>query len=83
VERVPIGAEVIVLEKEPDWCQVKWKNYIGWMMTQFLVFEDPSTTLYTVHIPYLTHYAAEAVINQYPGSWMTEELGGGDNNAVG
>ena len=83
VERVPIGAEVTVLEKEPDWCQVKWKNFVGWMMTQFLVFEDPSTQLYTVHIPYLTKYAAEAVINQYPGSWMTEELGGGDNNAVG
>ena len=82
VERVPIGAEVIILEKEPEWCQVKWKNNIGWMMTQFLVFEEPSSKLYTVHIPYLTHYAAEAVINQYPGSWMTEEMGG-DNNAVG
>ena len=83
VERVPIGAEVIILEKEPEWCQVKWKNFIGWMMTQFLVFDEPSSKLYTVHIPYLTKYAAEAVINQYPGSWMTEELGGGDNNAVG
>ena len=31
---------------------------------------------YTVHIPQLPLYKAEAIINQYPGAWMTKE--GGD-----
>lgn len=35
--------------------------------------------VYTVHIPQLPLYKAEAIINQYPGAWMTQE--GGDGNA--
>ena len=31
------------------------------------------TVLYTVHIPHCTYYKAEALINQYPGSSMTQE----------
>lgn len=34
---------------------------------------------FTVHIPQLPLYKAEAIINQYPGAWMTQE--GGDGNA--
>jgi peptidoglycan hydrolase-like protein with peptidoglycan-binding domain len=29
--------------------------------------------LYTVHIPMMPLYKAEAIINQYPGAWMTKE----------
>ena len=82
VERVPIGSEVTVLEKELDWCQVKWKNKIGWMMSEFLIFDESKLSLFTVHVPHLPVYQAEGLVGQYSGSWMTEEKGG-DNNAVG
>lgn len=29
--------------------------------------------IYTVHIPQMPLYKAEAIINQYPGAWMTKE----------
>ena len=32
-----------------------------------------SIQLYTVHIPMMPLYKAEAIINQYPGAWMTKE----------
>lgn len=32
-------------------------------------------SLYTVHIPHLTKYKAEALIQQYGGAWMTKEGG--------
>ena len=35
----------------------------------------PSTTLYTVHIPHLTQYQADALIASYAGSWKTEDGG--------
>ena len=33
----------------------------------------PTTKLFTVHIPHLTEYQAEGLINSYAGSWKTEE----------
>lgn len=33
----------------------------------------PTTKLYTVHIPHLTEYQAEGLMNSYPGAWKTEE----------
>ena len=38
--------------------------------------EAPDIKVYTVHIPQLPLYKAEAIINQYPGAWITTE--GGD-----
>lgn len=35
--------------------------------------EPPVTTLYTVHIPHLTEYQADALIATYAGSWKTAE----------
>ena len=35
-------------------------------------------SLYTVHIPHLTKYKAEALIQQYGGAWMTPEEGSGN-----
>lgn len=34
---------------------------------------QPETGLYTVHIPHVTKYKAEGLINQYTGAWMTKE----------
>ena len=33
----------------------------------------PVTTLYTVHVPFLTEDKANGLISQYPGSWKTTE----------
>ena len=37
--------------------------------------EAPDIKVYTVHIPQMPLYKAEAIINQYPGAWMTTEGG--------
>lgn len=34
---------------------------------------QPVSELYTVHVPSMTRYQAEALIDKYPGSWMTRE----------
>ena len=39
--------------------------------------ENPQIQTFTVHIPQLPFYEAEAIVNQYPGAWMTKE-GGAD-----
>jgi len=38
--------------------------------------EDPDPQLYTVHVPMLPLFKAEALVSQYSGAWMTKE--GGD-----
>ena len=68
-----------------------WVNF--WIKSCFLKKIDdpepdpePSSDLYTVHIPYLTQAQAQALVKQYPGSWMTKDEStgrGGDDNAVG
>ena len=40
VEQVPVGSEVTVNMEGDEWCLITWKNYTGYMMTQFLLFED-------------------------------------------
>lgn len=78
VERVPIGSVVEIRDKEPDWCQVVYTDdtgakWYGWMMTEFLIFEDPSTDLYTVNIYHLIHEEALAISSQYPDSVIIKE----------
>lgn len=78
---VPIGTEVIVDEwdaktdkKGQKWSRITWKDRMGYMITDFLRDEDedpePGKT-YTAHITFLTKDKAEALIKQYPGSYMT------------
>lgn len=90
VERVPIGWTVTVLDKEKDWCQIAYTDKKGitrngWMMTEFLQFKeepDPTTTTYTVHVPFLPQAQAEGLVKTYSGAWMTPDEGG-DGHAVG
>ena len=51
-------------------------------MSKFLIFDESKSSLFTVHVPHLPLYQAEGLVNQYSGSWMTEEKGG-DSYAVG
>lgn len=73
VDRVPCGDSVEILEKGGEWCHVKWKNKVGYMMTEFLIL--PDEVLYTVLIPHLTHEQAEALCDMYPGADVIEERG--------
>lgn len=79
VERVPIGWTVTVLDKEPDWCQIKYTDkrgatWYGWMMTQFLVFDDePQTDLWTVHVLHLNTEEAESLMMDYAEAYKTQE----------
>ena len=80
---VPIGSEVIVDEwdaktdkKGQKWSKITWNTREGYMMTEFLRDEGEETEpgdVYTVHIPFMPKYKAEALVKQYPGSYMTTE----------
>lgn len=45
--------------------------------TWVVLDSQPEIQLYTVHIPMLPLYKAEAFVTQYPGAWMTKEGGEG------
>ena len=73
VDRVPCGETVEVIEQGSEWCHVKWRWHIGYMMTEFLVM--PETVLYTVTIPHLSKEQAESVKIAFPGADVIEERG--------
>lgn len=70
IERVPVGETVKVITKGEDWCRIKWKWYEGWMMTEFLLFqdEDDDAEVYSIFIDHLTREQAEALHAEWPDS---------------
>ena len=70
---VPIGSTVIVDQRGNEWTEITYADRMGWMMTKFLSFEPSTELLWTAHIPFLTESQAQALLAQYPGSWMTSE----------
>ena len=84
VERVPIGAMVRVIKEGKEWSKVCYTDkagakWYGFMMSEFLKNEncvgsgDGQTVV--VCVPFLTRYQAEALIAQYPGSWIQNTVG--------
>ena len=73
VDRVPCGETVEVIERGSDWCHIKWRWHIGYMMTEYLIL--PETVLYTVTIPHLSKAEAESVKTAFPGADISEERG--------
>lgn len=71
---VPVGSEVLILEWEDNWCHIQWAGQTGYMMSAFLR-PTGGSDLYTVIIPHLTLYQAEALLERYPGSHMEIERG--------
>ena len=71
---VPVGSEVLVDEWGDEWSKITWSDIMGYMMTKFLR-PTGGGDLYTVTVPHLTLYQAEALIEQYPGSSKTVERG--------
>jgi hypothetical protein len=56
---------VEVIEKQADWSKVKWQRNTGWMMNDFLIFdEEPGDC--TVIITGLTEEEARALKEKYP-----------------
>lgn len=85
--KIPAGALVDILSEKTNkqgeqWARISWQDQRAavwhcWIKREFLrpVESPPEVTLYTVTIPYLTEYAAEALIQRYPGAWKTEQKG--------
>ena len=71
---VPVGSEVLILAWEDNWCHIMWAGQTGYMMSAFLR-PTGGSDLYTVIIPNLTVYQAEALLERYPGSHMEIERG--------
>ena len=75
IDRIPCGETVEVKNRADDWSKIKWHGYTGYMMTQFLTFEDEEPdALYCVVIHDLTKEEAESIVEVFGGS-ITEERG--------
>ena len=73
IDRIPCGELVEVLEHGAEWSKIKWHGYTGYMMTEFLIFEEePPEELYCVTIHDLPLDLAEEIANIYGGSITTE-----------
>ena len=66
VERIKIGETVEVLEYGEKWCRIQWRNKTGYMMTEFLIFDDQIDEKYTVIIEGLSYSEAQAIKKEYP-----------------
>ena len=72
VERIPIGETVEILSYGDEWCKCKWKWYTGWIMTEFLLFDDPPLVdSYTIMIFDLTKEEADRLHEQFPDSQIS------------
>lgn len=75
IERVPCGDTVEVLNRADDWSKIKWRDYAGYMMTKYLVFDElEPNVLYCVTIHDLSRDEAESIVEVFGGS-ITEERG--------
>lgn len=74
LERVPLGECVETLGTYKDWTKIRYKSRTGWMMTQFLIMDNPDEDLdaplpgdgVTILISGLTESEAEELQRQYP-----------------
>lgn len=68
---VPIGTEVTLIEPGETWSEIAWSGRIGYMLSKFLLTDEK----YVVVIPGLNRAEAEAIMAQYPGSFIEIERG--------
>ena len=68
---VPVGSEVIVMEKGDSWSEIIWSGRTGYMMSKFLLFGET----YMLVIPGLKYDQADELMKQYPGSYIEIERG--------
>ena len=63
---VPVGAQVVLMEKGDTWSEIIYAGRSGYMMTKFLR-EGEQVPLYTVTIKGLTKEQAEELVRTYGG----------------
>ena len=61
------------LDNGGAWCKVRWSGNSGYMMTEFLLFEEsePALSTYTVIIEGLSKADATALVEKYPSAVMS------------
>lgn len=79
IDRVKCGEKVEILSDMGEWCKVKWNGKTGYMMSKFLIINEPDEPgekedLYCVTIHDLPKSLAEEIANIYGGS-ITKEKG--------
>ena len=67
---VPIGSEVILMNRGNDWSEIIWAGRTGYMMTKFL--KENNDEIYTVTIKNLNKEQAEAIIQEWGGTMTVE-----------
>lgn len=74
---LPCGTQVDVLANGDEWTQISDWNHEGYMMTQFLKFEDGlkdeqpvDQNEFDVVIPNLTKAQADEIMKQYPNAYL-------------
>lgn len=73
IDRIPCGDTVEIIDYRVDWCTIRWHGKDGYMMSEYLIFEDKEE-LYCVTIHDLPKLLAEEIIGTYGGS-ITKEMG--------
>lgn len=71
IDRIKCGETVEVLSEDGTWAKVKWHGYTGYIMSKFLIYDEPDEpveTLYCVTIHDLPKALAEEIANTYGGS---------------
>lgn len=71
IDRVPCGAQVVLLDRGDKWSKVKWKGYTGWMMTKYLITQEEPEDYCTVTIQGISRQEAEAIKAVYPDAEIT------------
>ena len=78
ITKLSVGTHVDVISYGADWCQIRWSDIEGWMMTEFLSFDsgdqggtdvDPETVHISLDLPI---EVARQIIEQ-----ITEQIGRG------
>lgn len=70
ITRIPAKTVVEVIDREPNWCKINYKGQSGYVMTQYLMFED---SVYKCVITGLTKEQCDQLHQQYPQAVITTE----------
>lgn len=77
IDRIPVGHSVEVLSEKGKWSKIRWHNQTGYVMTKFLVYDeptvDPDEPMYCVTIKHVSKSVAEEIVSKYGGKMTKEE----------
>ena len=74
ITKLSVGTHVDVISYGVDWCQIRWNDIEGWMMTEFLSFDsgdqggtdvDPETVRISLDLPIaIAHQLMDQITEQ-------------------